>query len=40
MTFYQQLQQATVDARNYLLSAPIIQRCLTSEITLDEYVAF
>lgn len=40
MTFYQQLQQATSDARNQLLSAPIIQRCLTSEISLDEYVAF
>lgn len=40
MTFYQQLQQDTVDARNYLLSAPIIQRCLTSDISLEEYVAF
>ncbi|KFZ36424.1 long-chain fatty acid--CoA ligase [Shewanella mangrovi] len=40
MTFYQQLQQATADARNYLLSAPIIQRCLSADISLNEYVAF
>lgn len=40
MSFYQQLVQDTEQARNQLLSAPIIARCFQGEIVLDDYVAF
>jgi pyrroloquinoline quinone (PQQ) biosynthesis protein C len=40
MTFFQTLQIKTAPARDYLLSAPIIGRCLTGNVTLKEYVAF
>ncbi|NQZ10002.1 MAG: iron-containing redox enzyme family protein [Algicola sp.] len=40
MTFFQRLQQQTEIDRQYLLSAPIIERCFKGEIVLDDYVAF
>ena len=40
MTFYQQLTDATVTNREYLLSAPIINACMSGDITLEDYVAF
>lgn len=40
MSFYQQLLDSTEQGRAYITSAPIINRCLTGEVTLDEYVAF
>lgn len=40
MTFFNQLELATQKGREYLLSAPIIHRCLQGDISLDDYVAF
>ena len=40
MNFFQQLQNETVQERQYLLNSPIIRRCMTGEITIDDYVAF
>ena len=40
MSFYEQLKQQTVQEREMLLAAPIIQRCLQGDICLDDYVAF
>lgn len=40
MSFYQSLLEATTEDRNYLLSAPMIQRCFSGDFTLDHYVAF
>ncbi|MBU2977388.1 iron-containing redox enzyme family protein [Alteromonas sp. C1M14] len=40
MSFYNQLQQQTQTARQYLLDAPIIRRCFHGDITLDDYIAF
>ena len=40
MPFYNQIQEATANERQYLLSAPIIERCLQGDITLPDYVAF
>lgn len=40
MTFYEKLQQQTEAGRHYLLSAPIINRALKGEISLEDYVAF
>lgn len=40
MNFYKQLSQATEYERQYLLSSPIIERCMSGDITLDEYVEF
>lgn len=40
MSFYQSLLEATTEERNYLLTAPIIQRCFSGDFTLDHYVAF
>jgi len=40
MNFYTQLQQATEQERNHLLSSPIISRCMSGEITLEDYVEF
>jgi pyrroloquinoline quinone (PQQ) biosynthesis protein C len=40
MNFYKQLSEATENERHYLLSSPIIGRCMSGDITLEEYVAF
>lgn len=40
MSFYERLQSETQDERNFLLSSPIIGRCLSGDITLDDYVEF
>lgn len=40
MSFYEQLQHATADARAHLLTAPVIQQTLAGEITLPTYIAF
>jgi pyrroloquinoline quinone (PQQ) biosynthesis protein C len=40
MSFYERLRNETEDERNFLLSSPIIHRCLTGDITLDDYVKF
>ncbi len=40
MTFFNQLQKETENGRHYLLSAPIINRCLQGNISMDDYVAF
>lgn len=40
MSFYQTLQTETENGRNFVLSSPIIRRCLTEQITLEEYVAY
>ena len=40
MSFYDQLTAETTSARNYLLSAPIVNDCLRGEVALDSYLAF
>ena len=40
MTFFMELCRQTESERQQLLSAPIIQRGLCGQITLEEYVAF
>ncbi len=40
MNFMARLEGETQDDRNYLLSSPIINRSLSGEITLQDYVAF
>lgn len=41
MNFFDQLQAETAVERNYLLSAPIIQRCFgLGQFSLQEYIAF
>ncbi|WP_339885953.1 iron-containing redox enzyme family protein, partial [Vreelandella maris] len=40
MTAYQQLQDATQDARHWLLTTPIVTRALAGNVTLEEYLAF
>jgi long-chain acyl-CoA synthetase len=40
MKFMARLETVTQDERNYLLSSPIIQRSLSGDITLQDYVAF
>lgn len=40
MPFYDQLQQATRQGRDYLMSAPLITATLAGKITLEDYVAF
>ncbi|WP_439135389.1 TenA family transcriptional regulator [Pseudomaricurvus sp.] len=40
MNFYDHLQRETQVEREMLLSAPIISRCLSGNITIEEYVAF
>jgi pyrroloquinoline quinone (PQQ) biosynthesis protein C len=40
MTFMDKLNSETQDERDYLLSSPIIHRCLSGDITLHDYVAF
>ena len=40
MTFHEQLARATAPDREFLLSAPVIQRALAGDVTRDVYVAF
>ena len=40
MSFYEQLQTATADARQHLLSAPIITDCLQGRVSRANYLAF
>jgi pyrroloquinoline quinone (PQQ) biosynthesis protein C len=40
MSFYERLQAETGEERNFLLSSPIIGRCMSGDITLDDYVEF
>lgn len=40
MNLYQRLLTETTQERDYLLSSPIITRCFTGDINLDDYVAF
>lgn len=40
MSFYQNLVSNTAMEQQYLLSAPIIQRCFQADITLDDYLSF
>ncbi|MFT4939343.1 MAG: long-chain acyl-CoA synthetase [Paraglaciecola sp.] len=40
MKFFDRLQDETRDAQQYLLNAPIIARCLTGDVSVDEYVTF
>ncbi|MGL5599180.1 MAG: biliverdin-producing heme oxygenase, partial [Aeromonas sp.] len=40
MSFYQTLQLATAQEREYLFNAPIIEACRRGEINQDHYLAF
>lgn len=40
MNFFERLQNETASERNYLLSSPIIHRCMSGDISLDDYIAF
>jgi len=40
MAFFDRLDEETGHAREGLLSAPIIERCLRKDIAVDDYVAF
>ena len=40
MSFYETLTAETADARNYLLSSPIVADCLRGEVSLPSYLAF
>lgn len=40
MTFFEQLQSSTEQARADLFTAPIITKALTGDITVDDYIAF
>ena len=40
MSFYEELQQQTAEARQSLLSVPLIQRGACGDLSLDEYVGF
>jgi len=40
MSFHQRLVQETTAAQGYLLGAPIIARCFSGDIALDDYVGF
>lgn len=40
MAFYQHLNEATRSKREQLLAAPIINRALRGDVSLDEYVSF
>lgn len=40
MSLYQRLINETTEERNYLLSAPIIERCFKGDIQTDDYIAF
>ncbi len=40
MNFMERLNNESKDDREYLLSSPIIGRCMSGDITLNEYVSF
>jgi len=40
MTFYKRLQEETQNERDQLFTAPIILRCLSGDICLEDYVSF
>ncbi len=40
MTLHEQLARETAADRDFLLSAPVIQRCLAGDVTRELYVAF
>ena len=40
MSFYDELHSATEDARDYLLSSPVIADCLQGRVAHDDYLAF
>ncbi|MBT3530917.1 MAG: iron-containing redox enzyme family protein [Gammaproteobacteria bacterium] len=40
MTFFETLVNETEQARSGLLSAPIIERCLSKDVSIDDYVGF
>lgn len=40
MSFFQRLQSETASQREQFFSAPIIQQCLSGQVTLEDYVAF
>ncbi|MBP6653307.1 MAG: iron-containing redox enzyme family protein, partial [Propionivibrio sp.] len=40
MSFYETLAAETAEARNYLLSSPIVADCLRGEVSLPSYLAF
>jgi long-chain acyl-CoA synthetase len=40
MTFHEQLARATAPDRAFLVSAPVIQRCLSGDVTRELYVDF
>jgi pyrroloquinoline quinone (PQQ) biosynthesis protein C len=40
MSFFEQLQQRTADARAELLAIPVIRDCLMGRVTRDQYLAF
>ena len=40
MNFMERLNGESQDDREYLLSSPIIGRCMSGDITLNEYVEF
>lgn len=40
MTFYKKLHATTEQDRNYLLSSPIIGRCMSGDISIQDYVEF
>lgn len=40
MSFYEQLAAATASERDYLLSSPIITKCLRGDVTRESYLAF
>ncbi|NJD30680.1 MAG: iron-containing redox enzyme family protein [Gammaproteobacteria bacterium] len=40
MTFHEQLARETAADRDFLLSAPVIQRCLSGDVTRELYVSF
>ena len=40
MNFHEQLARETSADRTFLLTAPVIQRCLSGDVTREQYVAF
>ena len=40
MNFYDELLSKTSDARDYLLAAPIMERCMRGDVNREDYAAF
>jgi pyrroloquinoline quinone (PQQ) biosynthesis protein C len=40
MSFFEQLQRRTAEARAGLLAVPVIQECLAGQVTREQYLAF